>query len=204
MTVETRYMRNERLTVNGLLSFVLGTSNTTSSNTATIGSFAYPPAQHVYVGIRVWKRTSGGVETEITAGSAVAVVDLVWDYAGSHSWLPASATWNCPQTSLATTDSIIVRVYGNVGVNPPTTLLKEQDGYDCAFQTEQLGASSLDSATWTVNYYIDESYSPVTKKQTWSFSFGTSNANSNIANFTWTPALPASVASKRLLVGVGL
>jgi hypothetical protein len=54
------------------------------------------------------------------------------------------------------------------------------------FITEQLGASSLDAATWTVYYYNNRTL--VDETQYIAFYFGSSTRPSRIENFAWTTA----------------
>jgi flagellar hook assembly protein FlgD len=89
-------------------------------------------------GMRVWRRLAGGAEIEITAGTPEA---MVYNDFPSYTWALRNATWSCPRTQLANTDSIVVRIY--------------QKGYESdTFTTEVLGATQLDAATWTVYYYV--------------------------------------------------
>jgi len=144
-----RYLCGDTQTVSGLTAYKLATPLTgtqqqfKSSYTST----------YMKAGIRVWKRSAGGVETEITAGSPVAVASYTALFGGAAL---VSAAWSCPRTPLAPTDSVVVRVYIQVGVNPWELA--------ATFTTEQLGAGQLDAATWTVYYYLGIIYDPETKK----------------------------------------
>lgn len=164
---ETRYMRSDTQTVNGLTAYKLST--TQSASYVSIQFDAYEDETfYQYLGVRVWKRVSNGSETEISSGTAIAIATGILGL--------ISATWSCPLTSLSLTDAIVVRVYGN-DFSPPTTLLT-------SFITEQLGASSLDASTWTVYYYL------VLQHTIYGFffyfRFGTTDYNSRIANFVTT------------------
>jgi len=176
-TTETRYFRSDTETVNGLNAYKLRTSQTgiEGSGAEVSGSSTL----YYYIGIRVWKRDSSGVETEITGGSPVAVVTVKVGSGGLKS-----ATWNCPQTSLSSTDSIVVRVYHDIAINPPTTLV-------ATFTTEQLSAAQLDSATWTVYYYINARRISGTTYGM-SFKWDTTTYNSKITNFSWTSGVTKS------------
>jgi hypothetical protein len=162
-------MRIDQQTVNGLTAYVLGTTQTTGSK--YFGDIE-EALLNGYWGIRVWKRTSAGVETEITAGTPVAQV-----YRSAVGSGLQSATWACPETSLSSTDAIVVRVYFQYG----------SSGWVLAaeFITGQLGASKLDSATWTVYYYTY--IATVGGLYRYRFYWGTTTYNSRIENFTWTP-----------------
>ena len=128
--------------------------------------------------IDVVKRTSAGAET--TIGEKVSsTIHNTLSYYFNNPGLETGDNWICPQTALEATDSIVVRVYLKIGAGD-WTLIRE-------FTTGQLGALSLDSATWNAYYYlsvsVDESY--MYSK----FWHGTSTYNSRIENFTWTSAV---------------
>jgi len=136
MPVETRWFRGDYHTVNGLTCRKLLT-------TLIELIWEYHSTCYVYVaaGIRVWKRSSAGVESEITAGTPVAVA---YCYApGGGAFM---GSWNCPLTSMTLTDSVVVRIYWN------------QDGGGWVlvdtWQTEQLGAIQLSAATWSLTYIL--------------------------------------------------
>jgi len=187
MPAETRYFRTDSWTVNGVTYYKLGLTQTASSKMSRAEKSGDVRAAGVSWGIRVWKRTADGVETEITAGEPVAVVSRTASGSGIQS-----ATWTCPQTSLASTDSIIVRVYGRWGTDPwfliapwPATTPPYAE-----FTTEQLGAQSLDAATWTVYYWTYLTYEPARDITGMRFYWDSSSYQSRIENFSWTPAPP--------------
>jgi len=159
MTVETRYMRNDE---------VLGTAQTSSYDSILIGE--YDAITTNYLGVRVYVVHADLSTTELTSGVS-AIVSLS---ATGNTY----ATWDCPQTSLVATDKIRVVVYADES-NPPTTIIQ-------TFDTEALGASSLDSATWTVYYYV---YCvKVADIYDYYYRYGASTYNDRITNFTWTIA----------------
>lgn len=188
MPAEDRFLLRTTHTINGLLAKKLST-DAQSGFHEVIGSLKGSGATTVYMGIRVWKRTSGGVETEITAGTPVAQVSAT---ANRRSPIPpAFGSWLCPLTALASTDSIVVRWYTRFDAGAWVELRT------CT--TEQLGAESLDAATWTVIYY-------------WQIVNISVNAGSylwydgdfetlhyyptEIYNFTWTPTPPLPVVGR--------
>ncbi|MBI5000283.1 MAG: Ig-like domain-containing protein [Euryarchaeota archaeon] len=171
---QTRYMRGvaNEVTVNTLTAYSLNT--TQSATTQSVPSMG--DGGTVAAGIRVWKRAAGGAETEITAGTAVAIATLASNTEGlySNTWTPAA-------TALASTDSIVVRVYADCNINPPTTLR-------ATFTTEQLGGNQLDNVQWTVWYYLRRSSTGAGDDR---WYWGTSTYNSRIVNFQYrTPNLP--------------
>jgi len=168
MPVETRFMRSDFHTVNGLNARKLLIEQSSSS-----ASYSYQYSGEVtgYWGVRVFVRHEDGSETEITGGSAVAVVSRSSDGSGLQS-----ATWNCPETSLAETDAIVVRVYSDNN-NPPTTLRT-------TFITEQLGASKLDAATWTIHYYTQRTVSITAKTHYTDYNSHTVNGQTHRKHVT--------------------
>jgi len=178
LTNETRCFRTDIEAVNGLSARKLLTTNTDSSSQESHAKAGNVIAAGATTGIRVWQRTSDGNETELT--SAVPVAEAFWNT--STFSVTINGTWLCPWTALASTDSIVVRVYGKFG----------SDAYvmygSKAWSTEQLNAQSLNSTIWTVFYCI-ELWFDSSSDVTWhDFDFGSSFRNSRIMNFTWTPA----------------
>jgi hypothetical protein len=156
---QTRYMANTNVTVNGLTTYSLQLTQSTTGSSYLTGS-----AGIVYTGFRAWKRSSAGVETEITAGSATAIVNRAATGAGIQT-----TTWVCPATVIVPTDSLVVRVYQSLAT-PPTNLA-------ATFTTETLGATSIDAGTWTLNYYTRRGGVGSNLDR---FYWGTATYNSNI------------------------
>ncbi len=127
----------------------------------------------VYYAIDVLKRHSDGTESLIAAKVAQwsGTISSLYNSPGLKS-----ATASIPQTSLLSTDTIVIRTYQKVG-SGSWNLVEN-------FTTEQLGARSLDSALWNVYYYLDVSAN--TSYVYTSFWYGTNTYNSRIENFTWT------------------
>ena len=73
---------------------------------------------------------------------------------------------------MSVSDSIVVRVYQSL-VTPPTNLA-------AVFTTSQLGATNLDAATWTINYWTSRGASLDY------FRWGSATYDSNIENFKWS------------------
>jgi len=169
---ETRYSIDYYQTVNGLTAFELGfiqlppayTNSTDGNATLLNGRW----------GIRVWKRHINQTETEITSGVPVAQVNRSTASSGLQSVL-----WNCPQTSLEVTDSIVVRAYVNI-----TNLLDWTLMTYCTFTTFRLSGVSLLASTWNVTYYTWVLFDVGVYK--YRFSFGSTTYNQSIQNFAWT------------------
>jgi len=177
-------MRSDTQTINGLNAYQLSTTSSSSALSTTVGT---DPAGHpgnangtVYWGVRVWRRNSAGSETEITAGTPVAQVTRT-----SGSGIQ-SATWTPAATTLAITDSIIVRVYIRVVTsNEDTGWL--QGGTLANFSTEQLGSIRLDAQQWTIYYntsYYTLGSPPPSRYTSGTFYWGASSTDSRITNFT--------------------
>jgi len=168
--VSARYMRSDTHTINGLQAYKLNTSQTASYLETNVTE---TESNTVYWGIRVWKRNSAGTETEVTSGTPVAQVSRSTSGYGIQS-----ATWNCPNTTLASTDSIVVRVYC---MNSGNWILQ------ATFTTKRLNAQTADPATWHVYYWTKRNYiSGGLGKTIGYFRWGTPTYNSRTEDFTTT------------------
>jgi len=163
---ETRYFTAYSQTYKTITVKNFSTANSVSYNTSGILSGKR-------FGIRVWKTDTSETETEITSGSPVATVlhPGTTDDDGEYT-----ATYACPETALLSTDRIVVKVYSSKQTPTSWSLIQ-------TFITEPLGASKLDSATWTVYYWLYVSVGSV------SFFYGSSAYNSRITNFVCTPSI---------------
>lgn len=171
---QTRYFGYHSHTVNGLNAIRLITTPDVSylreGDTSIVDQ-----AITISWGIRVWKRSSSGVETEITSGTPVALVSR-----NSNGQGMQSATWSCPEVDLNPTDSIVVRVY------------MDFEGWRLLqiFTTEQLNAEQLRPSTWTVYYYTYYNLRLLGGEEgdlylTVFFYHGNSAYPSRIEGFTW-------------------
>ena len=180
MRTQVRYFTNVTATVNGLNTERLDLYRNGISSYRGENPITDPEGEieRIYWGIRVWKRDKWGVETPISSGT----VALVYRSAAGQGI--QSATWNCSYTYMTTTDSLVVRVYRS----PWNSV----DGFwgwvqlD-TWQTEQLNAHVLNSATWTVYYYTWASrtigFGPLAGVKWYArFYFDTATHNSRIAN----------------------
>lgn len=184
---ETRYMRGDQQTVNSLTAYQLGTSQSNTLKTTYVELTGSGNGNlQVTWGIRVWKRSSGGSETEITSGTPVAQVTRTSDGSGIQS-----ATWSCPQTVLSTADSVVIRVY--ILLEGSTW---QQGGTPPIFTSGQLNNTRLDSVVWTVYYYTQRnSYNtggPSGRFTRGSYYWGTPTYDDRIENFTYSS--PASIS----------
>jgi hypothetical protein len=132
----------------------------------------------------VFKLSADGLETELTSGSPVAIATIGTDSKGdliSGSYIK-TATWTPPQTTLQPTGAIVIRVYYQcTGIT-----WRQADQW----VTAQLGAASLESQTWTVSYYLSQSWYygyDYTYHYRGRFYWGTPTYNSYITNFTYIP-----------------
>jgi len=170
---DTRYLRDFQKTVNPpssayYLSTSQGTTYTANWLLAQVGTSAT-------WGIRVWKRSSAGAETEITSGSPVARVQRSTQGTGLQN-----NTWNCPSRTLVPTDSIVIRWYVGRGTNPSTwTTLATST-------TERLGATVLNASIWRVVYYSQVCFSETYNRYDYSLYWGNPSVNTRILNFTYS------------------
>jgi hypothetical protein len=166
-----RYMRSDTQTVNGLAAYVLNIPESTSSASST----QVASGRGASWGIRAFVRHSNGVEQEISldgqTGTPKAVVSAV------NGMGILSATVSVGQMALQPTDSLVVRVYVQVG-NSAWTL--------CAtFTTEQLQASTLNGTTWTVYYYTLAGYNVRSNITSATLYWGTTTYDTRIQNLQY-------------------
>ena len=154
---ETRYFRNDE---------VFGLTQTSSSDSVSIDASG---KRSIYWGVKVYKVDSGGSATEITSG-VVQVCARTSDGAGEQD-----GTWACPVTALASTDHIRVEVWMKIGTG--------SYGLKVTFNSEDLGVSQLDSATWTFHYDTSRYWDSDSNWTAGDLLYGVSSSNSRVTNF---------------------
>ena len=129
------YNRADLHTVNGQYGYVLDTSNTSTTLSWGALDTGFSPPSSIYFNSDVYIRHSDSSETLI--GNGIAQTTRTVNGSGQQS-----ATWSCPETSLATTDAlkIVQRVYSD-------------DNFLRTFISSRLGQTQLDEATWTFNRF---------------------------------------------------
>jgi hypothetical protein len=169
--ISPRYMRGDLHSVNGLQAYKLDANKGDISRVSSVTDYA---CNTVYWGVRVWKRSAEGVETEITSGTPVAQVNRSVDGQGIQT-----GTWNCPNITLTATDSVVIRVYCKNGA---LWILQ------ATFTTNQLAAESLNEGAWTIHYWTKRMYTFLGgwQRTIAYFRWGTTTYNSRIENFTLT------------------
>jgi hypothetical protein len=170
MPAETRFLRADAHTVNGLTAYVLGKEPSVAFDSLGISVYLAETYADQYLAMEVCKRSKDGKEASISGG-------LIGEVKGNDTGL-LTAKWKCPKVDLAPTDAIVLHVYRGTS-SPPSNFL-------ASFITEPLGAKSLDEAEWTINLMLERKYEVVDSQPitTYSLLIG---AASFIDNFTWTP-----------------
>jgi hypothetical protein len=172
---QARYFRGltGENTVNTLTSNSLGTAQSSASS---YYQTSVSLATSTYAGIRVWKRTSAGVETEITAGTAVATVSRTTTTQG----LMTGTAYTPTATALAAGDSIVIRLYVATSIVGLTATALRAN-----FTTEPLGPGTLSASAWTVSYYVRRGTGQLNGLSGSYVAWGMSTFNSNIAGFRY-------------------
>lgn len=174
MPVEVRWNRNETHIVNLLNCYMLALAKITAATSQTVNIASYYAT--CCIGIRVWSRTVAGVETEVTAGTPVAVCTF---NAGDFQ-VTRSNTWSCPLHGMNCTDNVVVRYYRQWGCAGAWTQIGT-----CVFSTEVLNASQLDAVQWTVYYTCSYAATVFPFRSSLTFHWDGAH-NSRITNFSWT------------------
>jgi hypothetical protein len=163
-------MRSDQQTVNGVTAYKLGTSES-----GTLVELWIANSQTVYVGIRVSVIHADGSETRLDTQPSATVPYS----AGTAQTTTLNAGYSIlNDVALSPTDAIKIEVYADIS-SPPAALL-------ATFITEQLGASKLNAANWTVYYRLRRTAKVGTTSYFY-FRFGNAGDDSYITNFTWTP-----------------
>jgi hypothetical protein len=162
-----RYMRGDTQTINGLNAYKLNIPESTSSASATQSGLESAPSW----GIRVFVRHSNGTETEVVLDGQTGTPKAVVSGSGLQS-----ANTSVTQTTLQSTDSLVVRVY----------MGDADDGWSliATFTTEQLQASTLQATTWTVYYSVHTTFNRL-YGYSGTFYWGTTTYYSRIQNLQY-------------------
>jgi hypothetical protein len=168
-----RYMRSDTQTINGLTAYVLNMPESNSSGSDT--QCGDTPV--AYWGVRAWVRHSNGTETEIILGGQTGTPTAIVTRSGGSGI--QSATVTVAQTALQPTDSLVIRVYTQVGTDSSW-------GLSATFTTEQLQAITLQNATWTMYYYTYANWNRYAQTETATLYWGTATYNTRIQNLQYT------------------
>jgi len=178
---EERWMRSDQDTVNGLTTYKWGTSASSSTVEVNTGELEEPG--YCYYKVKIYKRSKTGVETLICEGAQV-------NYStGTGNTTTIYSTLNIPETSLEDTDAIVVKVYADTTINPPTTLR-------ATFISEVLDANKLPAHTVTVYYRVRRARYDMGGGEydyLFYYRFGTSTDNSRITNFQYQVSDPGII-----------
>jgi len=133
---ETWYMCSDEHTINGLSTYRLNETQTSTSKYVYVQSGM--AGETCYISVRVYIRDSSGNEQELT--SSYSDIEVSFTSNGLYS-----DTWTPPETELSTTDAILLKVF----------LKTESLSYEekASFITNQLGKTKLDNTEWTVYVY---------------------------------------------------
>lgn len=140
---ETRYMLKASWTQNGLTVKKLSLSSPSDTYQTMVKS-AGRAVSNASWGIRVWNRTIASVETEMTSGTPVALVNRTAN--GGYS--AQSNTWACPAANWlqASNCSLVTQWFCTFDNNGTWYNLQNST-------TEGLGSSFLNASLWTITYY---------------------------------------------------
>jgi hypothetical protein len=166
-------MRIDTENVNGLNTYLLNATQTTGSLYVSANASG---ACYVTCGIRAWVRYSNGTEQEITLDGQTGTPKA--QVSRSSGYGMQSNTVSVTQRSLQATDSLVVRVYMDIGGGGWTQA--------ATFTTEQLGAAILTGTTWTVYYYTVAAYFKILDKTYGKYYWGDSAHDSRIQNLKYT------------------
>jgi len=171
--VETRYMRSDTFSWD-LTYYAFNTTNSASHVTDS-ATWQTVGAGHGYLRSLIYVKYQDNTTALIATSAGFEVT--------SSTPTEYSETVNIPGTALNTTDRIMVTVQYSPDGSTWTNM-----GY--SFLTEQLGATLLNSATWTIYYWADFTsiYNPFLRRYNNELVFyhGDSDYPSRIEGFSYT------------------
>jgi hypothetical protein len=163
---QNRYPNINDQTVNTVTGKVL---NQEYGSTSGILYFSDPtsPTQTPYYSVDVYVLHADGSTTTLGTGVAVAA---------GNTFGMNYGTWDCPETSLASTDAleIVWHVYNALGSAQLVSV------------TEQLGITKLNASTWSVGYYVSVSYYSPGSTYRYYLRYGTSTYATGITNIGYS------------------
>lgn len=166
---DVRFLRSDQHTINGLTACKLDTPN--SIDTLSTSALSYG-----YIGLRMFKRSSDGTETEIGTPNVCKAIAAL-----STTLVEVYASWSVPETVFSATDALVVKVYTCNASGTPYTLL-------ATYISPQIGENMTLSGTITAFYWA---YDVLVETDYYTnFYWGGSNRNSRIEGFRWTPYVP--------------
>ncbi|MCK5038731.1 MAG: hypothetical protein KAS16_06490, partial [Thermoplasmata archaeon] len=191
--IETRYLDDIPVTVNGLPAYNMTLNQTLASYGSGITPTYSKNTNDLYTGMRVWIRHANTTETELTGGVAESIVSKVNGAAEGIQ----STTWSCPDMNMTVDDAIVVRIYQAIQTDPPDIQVGE-------FITGSLSASTLEASLWGIDYYTHRG---VTGNSHYGqFYYGNATFASLISNFQYNisnlpPEMPHTPNPANVSVG---
>jgi hypothetical protein len=170
MPVETRHMRADTHTVNGLTAYVFGLTQTGTEKYVEAYASGRVTCYYYWT---LYIRHLDGTTTQIATGSFSRAAD------GSGY---QSASVSIPETPMAKTDAIQLEVYCKAG----TVASTKQYAI-----TEQLGAGKLTAATWTVYLYTERTYDTVGNTTYADIGWGIATEDTRVEGISWLPPAAA-------------
>lgn len=168
-TAETRFYRSD---TDANSQFILNTTSGVSAQDTSGTSGASSTTS--YIGIRVWNGM-----TEITSGTPVAQASI----ATGTTPIIVSGTYSPPQTE--SVNSLNVTVYMKISTSNSTWTSQG------IWEAETWNNVTLNTNTWTANYYIDR----VKVSTTYYSDMYYGVTQSNITGLTWTKTYPQTAPS---------
>jgi hypothetical protein len=146
-TTVTLWLTATQVGSNTELACKLGLQPSTEGGTSTEFFVASPSL----IGIRVWKRSAGGEETEITGGTPVAQADITNLTDGQMN--VRTGTWTITSAiPLSPTDKLVVRAY--IYTTVWQQLVDPATEKNLVWVSDALNATQINPSTITVYYYI--------------------------------------------------
>jgi len=143
--VKKWYGRSDTHAQNGLTAYKLSPANSSALLLDELGSNASLPVT-ACVGVKLFRRQPSGAETELTGGVS-GLASHVFSATGTVT--KAGATVSVTHPKINSDDVLVVRVYADLGTNPPTTFRR---AFCCAAADAEKNISF--KGDWTFSYRL--------------------------------------------------
>jgi len=168
------YMNKDTHTVNGVLAYVLNTTQEQSSQTVQLDKIS-KSVQTCYWAWRIYITDASNGSVELTSGTPTASVNR-----GTNSFGVQSATWQ-PTSTLMNSGKI-----GNTAIKMELYMRYGSDAWTkkATFSTVQFDMAKITNATWTIYSYTQytRTFNGTHYTHACNYYFGTTTYNSRVSN----------------------
>lgn len=173
------YMRSDTHTINGKLANKFARTNTTSAGQYDWSPYSGPPPT-LYIGLKLYERTSGGSEVLVSGTNPICVANKT--YTEDGTWEIEGPTATFTNIKLGNGSTLLAKVVADIGVALPSTVIKEFIVDNNATTGEREQNIDFDGVWSGVKYWVSMSYDFETEQYYVSFLYGSAARNSRVSD----------------------